>query len=224
MLKTTRFTLWSYRWALPGMVGVMLFVTFCNILSNPARDIHGYASGMISSYLLFIPFMITMLSVSSTLQFSISMGQPRRKLMLELPVLNLVFTALLDVLCLGGGLVVLRLASGTWQLGLQGLAAVMLSAGWALGAAGQLIGLLGVRFGWKGWLGGFGGLLALGGAGAALVFLAPWGLGEKLLNLLQFSTDSVSLQGLLCLLAMAAVVCAACHAGCWLLVRRYTVK
>ncbi len=223
MLKTTRFTLWSYRLALPAMLVVVLFVTYCNIMGGGPRDVVSYASGMLSSYLVMLPFTINLLSINATVQFSLSMGQTRRGLTAELPVLNLVFTALMDVICFGGGLVLLRMVLGQWTLSLQGLAVLMLVGGWALGALGQLIGLLGMRFGWKGWVGGFLGLL-LAGTAVVLALVAPWDLGEKLTALLQFSAEEATLPATLAVLAAAVVLCAVCHAACWLLLRRYTVK
>lgn len=223
MLKTTRFTLWSYRWALPGMALVLLFVTYCNILGGSGeRDVVSYASGMISTYLVLIPFMISMMSINNTVHFALTMGQPRRAFSLELPLLNLSFTLLLDILCFGGGLVVIRLMAGRWVLSFAGLAVCMLALGWALGAAGQLVGLLGMRFGWKGWLGGFIGLALLYGGGGSLlmIFLG----GRRLAALLEISAAAVSLKGALVLLGAAAVMCAVFHAVSWLLLRRYVVK
>lgn len=223
MLKTTRFTLWSYRWAMPGMVLVLVFVTFCNVMGGSGeRNVVDYASGMLSTYLVMIPFLIGMLSINNSVHFALTMGQTRRAFSLELPLLNLAFTLLLDALCFGGGLVVIRLAAGRWVLSFAGLAVCLLILGWTLGAVGQLIGLLGMRFGWKGWVGGFAGLALLyGGGGAALAMLLG---GRRLAVLLDISAASVSLKGALVLVIAAAALCAVFHALSWLLLRRYVVK
>ena len=223
MLKTTRFTLWSYRLALPAMMAIILFVTYCNLMGNERSDAASYASGMLSSYLVMMPFVINLVSISTTVQFSLTMGQTRRALAAELPVLNLAFTALMELMCYGSGLVMVRLVVGQWTLAFQSWTLLLLIGGWALGAMGQLHGLLGMRFGWRGWLGGFLGVGALGGAlVAALIF--PWGLREKLAALLRLSAGEPTLASALICLAAAAVLCAACHAVCWLLLRRHIVK
>ncbi len=222
MLKNTRFNLYAYRWAIPGMVGMVALIGLVNSMSSyRGRNISVVLLGSTVAYMLLVNFLLMNLAVPGMVQFAMSFGSTRRRFCLELPVVTALFTLVFNVCFFAVGQAQCRLLAGTW-LPLSGrLWALLLAASWVLGALGTLIALLGVRFGWKGWVGGYVALLAAG-LGVIPVALLPGfaALRDGMVGLL-FSESLWAVPGIFCL---AAALCAVCHGLCGLLLRRYCVK
>lgn len=222
MLKNTRFNLYAYRWAIPGMVGMVAVIGLLNSLSSyRGRNISVVLLGSTVAYMLLINFLLMNLAVPGMVQFAMNFGCTRRRFCLELPVVTAVFTLLFNICFFAVGQLQCRLLAGAW-LPLSGRGwALLLAASWALGALGTLIALLGVRFGWKGWVGGYVGLLAAG-LGIIPVALLPGfaAMRDGVAGLL-FSESPWAVPGAFCL---AAALCAVFHGLGLVLLRRYCVK
>ena len=97
MLKTTRFCVWSYRWAVPGMMAVIFLISLINLTGSRAREgMTGYITSMGIMYLTLIPFLLSALQMPQTVRFSLTMGQTRRGLWAELPCITLALALFMD--------------------------------------------------------------------------------------------------------------------------------
>lgn len=117
-----------------------------------------------------------------------------------------------------------RLFLGQWVPGVfvPAVFVLFVAASIAFSALGQLVGLLGHRFGGRGWLGGLVGLLALiVAAGLAVAFGALFcaaGHGAAVFRPRpNMAAVGASVLG-------ALVVCGAVQAASWLILRRICVK
>ena len=99
MLKTTRFCVWSYRWAVPGMMAVIFFISLINLTGSRAREgMTGYIISMGIVYLTLIPFLLSFIQTPQTVRFALTMGQTRRSLWAELPCITLALALFADCL------------------------------------------------------------------------------------------------------------------------------
>lgn len=97
MLRTTRFCVWSYRWAVPAMVAAIFLISLINLTGTRAKE--GLVSYIISTsvvYMVLIPLILSVLQTPQTVRFALTMGQTRRSLWAELPCVTLAFTLFLD--------------------------------------------------------------------------------------------------------------------------------
>ena len=97
MLRTTRFCVWSYRWAVPAMVAAIFLISLINLTGTRAKE--SLVSYIISTsvvYMVLIPLILSVLQTPQTVRFALTMGQTRRSLWAELPCVTLAFTLFLD--------------------------------------------------------------------------------------------------------------------------------
>ncbi len=89
MLKNTRFNLYAYRWAIPGMVGMVALIGLVNSMSSyRGRNISVVLLGSTVAYMLLVNFLLMNLAVPGMVQFAMSFGSTRRRFCLELPVVT----------------------------------------------------------------------------------------------------------------------------------------
>lgn len=168
MLKTTRFCVWSYRWAVPGMMAVVFLISLINLTGSRAREgMTGYITSMGIMYLTLIPFLLSALQMPQTVRFSLTMGQTRRGLWAELPCITLALALFMDAGMCAVFAAQCRIFLGQWlpDVFVPALFALLVAASIALTSLGQLVGLMGHRFGGWGWVCGFAGDYRGGGAG-----------------------------------------------------------
>ena len=225
MLKTTRFCVWSYRWAVPGMMAVIFFISLINLTGSRAREgMTGYIISMGIVYLTLIPFLLSFIQTPQTVRFALTMGQTRRSLWAELPCITLALALFADAGMCAVFVVQCRIFLGQWlpDAFVPALFALLVAAGVALASLGQLVGLLGYRFGGWGWVSGFAVLLVIIAAAVLGVVLAPHSAQLSLVLLFFEPTRAAAAVGASARGALA--VCGAVQAASWLLLRRIGVK
>ncbi len=225
MLRTTRFCVWSYRWAVPAMVAAIFLISLINLTGTRAKE--GLVSYIISTsvvYMVLIPLILSVLQTPQTVRFALTMGQTRRSLCAELPCVTLAFTLFLDTGLCAAFAVQCRLFLGQWVPGVfvPAVFVLFVAASIAFSALGQLVGLLGHRFGGRGWLGGLVGLLALIVAAGLAVAFAPYSVQQGMVLLFFDPARTWAAVGASVLGAL--VVCGAVQAASWLILRRICVK
>lgn len=224
MLRTTRFCVWSYRWAVPAMVAAIFLISLINLTGTRAKE--GLVSYIISTsvvYMVLIPLILSVLQTPQTVRFALTMGQTRRSLWAELPCVTLAFTLFLDTGLCAAFAVQCRLFLGQWVPGVcpRRLCAVcsgqhcVLCAGAAGGAfgppvrrprlAGRPCGPAGADCGGR------------AGCGICALFCAA-GHGAAVFRPARtWAAVGASVLG-------ALVVCGAVQAASWLILRRICVK
>ena len=78
MLRTTRFCVWSYRWAVPAMVAAIFLISLINLTGTRAKE--SLVSYIISTsvvYMVLIPLILSVLQTPQTVRFALTMGQTR---------------------------------------------------------------------------------------------------------------------------------------------------
>ena len=118
MLRTTRFCVWSYRWAVPAMVAAIFLISLINLTGTRAKE--SLVSYIISTsvvYMVLIPLILSVLQTPQTVRFALTMGQTRRSLWAELPCVTLAFTLFLDTGLCAAFAVQCRLFLGQWVPG-----------------------------------------------------------------------------------------------------------
>ena len=67
MLRTTRFCVWSYRWAVPAMVAAIFLISLINLTGTRAKE--SLVSYIISTsvvYMVLIPLILSVLQTPQT--------------------------------------------------------------------------------------------------------------------------------------------------------------
>ena len=224
MLKTTRFCVWSYRWAVPGMMAVVFLISLINLTGSRAREgMTGYITSMGIMYLTLIPFLLSALQMPQTVRFSLTMGQTRRGLWAELPCITLALALFMDAGMCAVFAAQCRIFLGQWlpDVFVPALFALLVAASIALTSLGQLVGLMGHRFGGWGWVCGFAALLVIIAAAVLGVVFAPRSVQLSLVLLFFEPARAAAAAGASALGALA--VCGAVQAVSLLLLRRICV-
>ncbi len=225
MLKTTRFCLWSYRWAVPAMMGIIFLVMLINLTGSRTREgMTGYISSMGIMYLTLLPFLFSAMQTPSTVRFALTMGQTRRRLWVEMPCVTVALTLFMDIGMCAMFALQCRIFLGQWlpDAFVPALLALLVAASFSFTALGQLLGLLGHRFGGRGWLGGIVGVLALITAVVLAFVFAPLPVQMNFVRL--FFEPNQTLAAVVASALGALAVCGAVQGASWLLLRRICVK
>lgn len=225
MLKTTRFCIWSYRWAVPAIMGIIFLVTLINLTGSRTREgMTGYITSIGIMYLTLLPFLLSAVQTPQTVRFALTMGQTRRRLWAELPCVTVALTLFMDAGMCATFSLQCRIFLGQWlpDAFVPALFALLVAASFALTALGQLLGLLGHRFGGRGWLGGIVGVLALITAAVLAFVFAP--LPVQMNFVMLFFEPNQTLAAMAASALGALAVCGAVQGASWLLLRRICVK
>lgn len=225
MLKTTRFCVWSYRWAVPGMAAVVFLISLINLTGSHAREaMTGYITSMGILYLTLVPFLFSVLQTPQTVRFALTMGQTRRSLWAELPCITLGLALFADAGMCAVFAVQCRIFLGQWlpDAFVPALFVLLVAASVAFTSLGQLLGLVGHRFGGWGWVCGSAALLVMIAAAVLGVVFAPRSVQLGLVLLFFEPARAAAAAGASALGALA--VCGAVQAASWLLLRHICVK
>ena len=225
MLKTTRFCLWSYRWAVLAMMGIVFLLMLINLTGSRTREgMTRYISSMGIMYLTLLPFLFSAVQTPSTVRFALTMGQTRRRLWVEMPCVTVALTLFIDIGICAIFALQCRIFLGQWlpDAFVPALLALLMAASFSFTALGQLLGLLGHRFGGRGWLGGIVGVLALITAVVLAFVFAPLPVQMNFVRL--FFEPKQTLAAVVASALGALAVCGAVQGASWLLLRRICVK
>lgn len=225
MLKTTRFCLWSYRWAVPALMGVIFLIMLINLAGSRTKEgMTGYITSMGVMYMTLIPFLLSAMQMPQTVRFALTMGQTRRRLWAEMPCVTIAMTLFMDAGMCAMFALQCRIFLGQWlpDAFVPALFALLVAAGFALTALGQLLGLLGYRFGGRGWLGGIVGVLALITAVVLALVFSP---RPVQMNIVMLFFEPAKTRVAVAASALGALaVCGVAQGANWLLLRRICVK
>ena len=142
MLRTTRFCVWSYRWAVPAMVAAIFLISLINLTGTRAKEsLVSYIIRTRGVYMVLIPIILSVLQTPQTVRFALTMGQTRRSLWAELPCVTLAFTLFLDTGLCAAFAVQCRLFLGQWVPGVfvPAVFVLFVAASIAFSALGQLV-------------------------------------------------------------------------------------